>query len=166
MTFTGDGKVGLSKSNPAHTLDVNGVVASHGRLGAYPTERKTIIADGSWHNITGPLHGCHAFEVMAGVGREGTGKYALMNAIAVNAFNPKGRFFNFLNLKKSIKYNQSYYLARGNRIKLRWLGDGDKYFLQMKTHCDYGGGVQIRYYLTRLWFDELMSGSRAQVEDA
>jgi hypothetical protein len=165
MTFAGDGKVGVNKNNPAYTLDVEGVIASHGRIGANPGNRNTVLADGHWHNITGALYGCHALEVMAGAGSKGTGRYALMNAIAINAFNPTGWIFNFLNLKKRIKYHQSYYLARGNRIKLRWSGEGDKYYLQMKTHCDYGDGVEIRYYLTRLWFDEDMSESWAQGED-
>jgi len=160
MTFTADGKVGVNKSDPVHALDVDGVVAAHGRIGASTGDTNTVPADGEWHSITSALYGCHALEVMAGVGSKGTGRYALMNAIAVNTFNPKGWIFNFLNLKKRIRYHQSYYLARGNRIKLRWSGEGDEYYLQMKTNCDYGDGAQIRYYITRLWFDEDMSGSR------
>jgi len=165
MTFAGDGKVGVNKNDPAYALDVEGVIASHGRIGTYPTRQNTVPADGAWYNITGKLKGCHALEVMAGVGREKTGRYALMNAIAINAFNPKGKIFNFLNLKKRIRYHQSYYLSRGNRIKLRWSGESGAYYLQMRTNCDYGGGVQIRYYLTRLWFDDTMEGSRVQAED-
>jgi len=164
MTFAADGKVGVNKNNPAYALDVEGVIASHGRIGANPNNQNTVPADGKWHNITGELNGCHALEVMAGVGSKGTGRYALMNAIAINAFNPKGKIFNFLNLKKRIRYHQSYYLSRGNRIKLRWSGEGEAYYLQMKTNCDYGGGVRIRYYLTRLWFDDNMSESQVQAE--
>jgi hypothetical protein len=165
MTFTADGRVGVKKISPDHELDVEGVVAAHGRIGGNPDRQKTISADGDWHNITGALYGCQALEIMAGVGSKGTGRYALMNATAINAFNPSGWIFNFLNLKKKIKYHQSYYLARGNRIKLRWYGEGDEYRLQMKTHCDYGEGVKIRYYITRLWFDEDMSESWAQGEE-
>lgn len=159
MTFSGDGRVGVNKVDPVHALDVNGVIAAHGRLGANPDNRKTVAADGHWHNITGPLSGCHAFEVMAGVGSKGTGRYALMHAFALNTFNPHGWLFNFLNLKKRIRYQQSYYLSRGNRIKLRWSAEGEHYYLQMRTICAYGGDIKIRYYLTGLWFDEDMSES-------
>ena len=159
MTFSGDGPVGVNNTDPAHTLDVGGVVAAEGRLGANPDNQKTVAANGHWHNITDALRGCHAIEVMAGVGNKGTGKYALMKAVAINAFNPRGWLFNFLNLKKRIKYHQAYYLSRGNRIKLRWLSQGDQYHLQIRTVCDYGDDIKIRYYLTRLWFDEDMGES-------
>ena len=82
-----------------------------------------------------------------------------MNALAINAFNPTGWLFNFLNLKKRIKYQQAYYLSRGNRIKLRWLTEGEHYYLQIRTVCAYGDEVKIRYYLTSLWFDQDMRES-------
>jgi hypothetical protein len=116
MTFDDDGNVGVNNINPEHALDVGGVIVAQGRLGANPDNRKTVAADGKWHNVSGPLRGCHAIEVMAGVGSKGTGRYALMRAVAINTFNPGGWLFNFLNLKKRIRYQQSYYLARGNRI--------------------------------------------------
>jgi hypothetical protein len=166
MTLSGDGQLGVNNIDPEHTLDVGGVVAAEGRIGANPDKRKTVRADGEWHDISGPLRGCHAIEVMAGVGSKGTGKYALMQAVAINTFNPRGWLFNFLNLKKRIKYQQSYYLARGNRIKLRWHNQGEQYYLQMRTACDYGGGVKIRFYLTRLWFDEDMSESWQEEESS
>lgn len=159
LTFTNDGKVGINNSSPDFTLDVNGFVSAEGRIGANPNKQITVPADGVWHNITGALSGCHAFEVMAGVGNKGTGKYALMNALAMNAYNPKGYFFNLFNLKKRIKYQQAYYLSRINRIKLQWKGDGSEYFLQMKSNCDYGESIKIRYYITSLWFDDDMSES-------
>ncbi len=164
IVFSGDGKVGINKKAPVVELDVDGVIASHGRIGANPNAQKTVPADGEWHNVTDALSGCHALEVMAGVGSKGTGRYALLNAVALNTFNPKGFIFNFLSLKKKIKSRQAYYLSRGNRIKLRWFSEGEEYYLQMRTNCDYGGGVQIRYYLTKLWFDEDMSESWAQEE--
>ncbi|MCP4983818.1 MAG: hypothetical protein GY935_25360 [Gammaproteobacteria bacterium] len=166
MTFNRDGNVGVNQTDPRHTLDVGGIIAAEGRLGANPDNRKTIAADGHWHSITGALSGCQAFEVMAGVGSKGTGRYALMNALAMNTFNPRGWLFNFLNLKKKIRYQQAYYLFRGNRIKLRWLSEGEHYYLQMRTLCPYGDDVIIRYYLTQLWFDEDMSESWKPKGDA
>lgn len=161
MVFDANGQIGISKIKPEHGLDVAGVIAAEGRIGANQGDRKTVPADGEWHDITDPLSGCHALEVMAGVGSQGTGRYALMRAVAINTFNPRGWVFNFLNLKKRIRYQQSYYLSRGNRIKLRWRSqDEDKYTLQMSSACGYGDGVNIRYYLTRLWVDETMSESQ------
>ena len=98
---------------------------------------------------------------MAGVGSPGTGRYALMQAVAINTFNPRGWLFNFLNLKKRIRYQQAYFLSRGNRIKLRWHSVGEKkYTLQMRTACAYGDGINIRFYRTNLWIDEDMSESQ------
>jgi len=159
MVFSGEGYVGVNKPDPNYALDVGGVVASEGRIGANPDNKKTVPANGKFHDITGPLNGCQAFEVMAGVGVKNTGHYALMNAIALNTFNPHGPFFNFFNLKKKIKYQQAYYLKRGDRIKLQWRNEGEHYYLQMGTVCSYGDDVNIRYYLTRLWFDETMEES-------
>ena len=169
MTFSGAGHIGVNNPDPIHALDVGGVIASHGRLGANQynqktganryNHQKTVAADGVWHDIVGPLQGCHAIEVVAGAGKKDSGKYALVSALAMNTFNPRGWLFNFLNLKKRIKYHHAYYLSRGNRIELNWENKEDGYYLQMRTRCGYGGDVKIRYYLTQLWFDEDMSES-------
>ncbi len=160
VTLTPEGRVGIDNENPAWTLDVGGFVSAYGRIGTNSDERhKTIPADGEWHDITDIMSGCHGIEVMAGVGSPRTGKYALMNASALNTYNPGGWFFNFLNLKKRIRYQQAYYLSFTNKLKLRWHGKGRQYTLQMRTNCHYGDGVQVRYYLTRLWFDEDMCES-------
>ncbi|MEN8178872.1 MAG: hypothetical protein ABFS39_09640 [Pseudomonadota bacterium] len=160
------GRLGVNTSEPKWSLDVSGVVAAQGRIGANPDKQKTVPADGEWHNITAPLTGCQAFEVMAGVGNKGTGKYALMQAVALNTFNPRGPVFNFFKRKNRVKYNQAYYLSRGHKIKLRWFGKDDNYHLQMRTNCNYGKNdndkdILIRYYLTQLWFDETMEESWA-----
>ncbi len=159
LVMTPDQKVGINKKEPEWDLDVAGVVRSQGRIGVASESQPTIPADGEWHTITGPLSGCHAFEVMAGAGNKGTGRYALMHAIAMNTFNPKGIFFNFLNFKKRVKYHHAYYNAMGNRLKVRWIGEGTEYYLQLRSRSDYGDGCQIRYYITDLWFDNVMSGS-------
>ena len=165
LTFNHDNQIGINQSNPSSTLDVGGIIAAEGRIGSNPDNQKTIPADGGWHNIAGPLRGCHAIEVMAGVGSKRTGRYALIQALAMNTFNPDGWLFNFLNLKKKIKYHQAYYLMRGNRIKLRWHTEKDGYYLQMRTACNYRDDTRIRYYLTNLWFDEEMSESKPKPEE-
>jgi hypothetical protein len=166
MTFSQDSYVGINNAAPACELDVGGWIAAQGRIGANPDGFKTVAADGKWHDVTPALPGCQAIEVMAGVGSKGTGKYALMNAIAMNAFNPRGWIFNFFNLKNRIKYHHAYYLSRGDRIKLRWFTKENGYCLQMRTACSFGDGIKIRFYLTKLWSDwEMKESWQASVKD-
>jgi hypothetical protein len=153
-----DGKVGINRKDAEYALDVGGAVRSEGRIGVVPGDR-IVPADGGWHDITGTLTGCQAFEIMAGVGKLKTGRYALMHAIALNAFNPAGLFFNFLKRKNRIKCQHAYYGARGNKLQLRWHGPDREYRLQLRSRCDYGDGTLVRYYVTELWFDAPMDGS-------
>jgi hypothetical protein len=167
VVFDPRGRLGVNTREPSCELDVAGVIAAEGRLGGNPfrERQKTVPADGHWHPITDELEGCHAFEVMAGVGKKNSGMYALMQAVAINTYNPKGLFFNFLRRKNRIRYNQAFYLARGHKIQLRWESRGaDKYVLTMRTNCHYGQNslgkpISIRYYLTQLWFDSHMEAS-------
>ncbi len=157
LTLGSDGKVGIDNRLPKWSLDVNGVVAAKGRIGVY--KQGLVPADGKWHDLTDELSGVHAFEIIAGAGKKKTGRYALIHAFALNCFNPLGWFFNFLNRKKAIDCRQAYYRSMSDKLKLRWRGDNKKYYLQVKSNSDYGDDVQIRYYLTQLWFDEDMSES-------
>jgi hypothetical protein len=143
----GDAKVGVNTRAPRHELDVNGVIAATGRIGAHGA---SIDADAEWHRIGGPYQGCTALEVMAGVGRPKEGKYALLHAYALRTFDAKGE----------ITYHQAHYGSRRHRMQLRWVDDDAKtgnYFLEMRVNCAYGEGTAIRYYLTTLWFDPTMS---------
>ena len=175
LALSRQGRVGINKTNPQAALDVGGAVRAHGRIGAFRQGR--VNADGTMHDITGELQGCHAFEIIAGAaGKRGSGKYALMRAIAMNTFNPSGLFFNFLNRKKGIKCHHAYYRSANDKLKLRWAQvkgeDADrskidrKYCLMLGSHCDYGDhDAQISYHITRLWFDEDMSECRRSGED-
>ncbi len=166
-------KIGINNKEPENELHVGGVIRAEGRIGVatkVDKEELTVPADGKWHDITGELRGCQAFEVMAGVGgKRYGGQYALMHAFALNTYNPKGPLFNFLNFKKRIRYHQAYYRSRSDKLKLRWDGtDGrdSKYRLQLKSNTDYGDDqngkkIHIKYYITKLWFDDDMSGSRS-----
>jgi hypothetical protein len=167
LTLSPSRRVGINRENPAYELDVNGIVASDGRIGRRGA--KTAHANGQWQDLTEPLQGCHAYEIMAGVGQTGTGKYALLHAFALKTFDARGK----------IKYNQAHYGSRCHRLKLRWQAVKDKetnqaagdkqYKLQIKTGNCYGNvskkacrnadadvGIYIRYYLTTLWFDHGM----------
>ncbi len=156
------GRIGINKQDPEYELDVAGTIASCGRIGC---KGEHVPANGEWQHITGRLEGCRAFEIMAGVGKTKSGKYALLHAFALKTFNARGK----------IIYHQAHYGSRCNRLKLRWKEEeGKGYRLELKTRCCYGdarakekknngkpkdgndGGVYVNYYLTELWFDPFM----------
>ena len=146
-------RVGIGNADPQCELDVNGLVASKGRMG-YSNNRFEVVADGEWHNVTDVLTGCHCFEVVAGVGgKEGDGKFALAHAIAVNAFNSH----------PSVNLTQSYSGGRGAKIDIRWRKGQNKYefTLQMRVRHKYDedGKIKVRYHITKLWYDSQMIGS-------
>ncbi|MGV3590738.1 MAG: hypothetical protein ACO1PZ_03545 [Gammaproteobacteria bacterium] len=144
--------VGINKELPEAELDVEGTIVSSGRIGREGT--LVALADGEWQDITEPLTGCEAFEVVAGVGgQDPEGKYALLHAIALNTFNGAS----------SIKEQHAYYGPKCNRIELRWTpvpqAGEFHYKLQVRTQCSYGKDIAIRYRLTRLWMDQMMFDS-------
>ena len=148
-----DSRVGIGSATPKCELDVNGLVASKGRIG-YENEKFEVAADGEWHDVTDVLTGCHCFEVVAGVGgKEGDGKFALAHAIAVNTFNSH----------PSVKITQSYSGGRGAKIDIRWKKCEKKYefTLQIRVRHKYDdtGKIKVRYHLTKLWYDTQMIGS-------
>jgi hypothetical protein len=154
-------RVGVNTGAPRYALEVAGAVGSEGRIGTYPPpDSAPAIADGRWYSITPMLTGCQAFEVMAGTGRRGTGRFALLHAVALNTFNPDSGLLEFLSPRKRIRASNAYYGKRCDQLQLRWSGNsGDRaeYSLQIRTRCDYGGEQPgIRCFVTRLWFDEQM----------
>lgn len=140
-------RVGVNNSRPACELDVRGTVAASARRGE---EGESAWADGQWHTIRAGMDGCVALEVVAGTGRQGSGKYALMHAFALKVFDARG----------DISYHRTHYGARRHRLELRWLehSGGRGFDLQIKVNCNYGEGVRIRYHITALWDDPLMAG--------
>ena len=174
LTLTKEGMVGIQVPAPKYPLDVDGAIRMAGRTGSPgPSEKgcscqkdHTLAmppADGQWHDITGDLGGCQAFEVIAGVGlpNQYKGRYALLHALALNAFNPTGRFFNFWKFKNRIRVqSEAWYRSRGDRLKLRWLTRDEtnhKYRLQIRAITDYGTGINIQFSITRLWFNPFMN---------
>ncbi len=151
------GKVGINTESPDAHLDVNGTIASRGRLRKYQGKQRDgrVLADGKPHTIIEGLDGCRAFEIMAGAGgREGTGQYALLHAFAVNTFQSKG----------NITTHQAHYGSRCNGITLWWEGSQHNYSLKIKTKCCYGEGVSIKYQITELWSDYFMKACKTQGE--
>lgn len=143
-------RIGINNRHPRCELDVDGIVAAAGRMGAEGSN--AALADAQWHTIAGPFQACTALEVMAGAGRPNTGKYALMHAFALRTFGAKGEF----------TYHQAHYDSRRHRMELRWLDNKDvpgDYYLQIRVKCAYGADTSISYQITALWFDPLMARS-------
>jgi len=165
LTLTSGGNVGIRISDPGSRLDVDGTVRSRGRAG----QPGWILADGKWHAITEVLGGCRAFEIVAGVGLAGQkkGRYALLHAFALNTFNPTGFLDWFFPGRRGIRSTDSWYLSRGDRLKLRWTsvdGAPHQYQLEMKSLSSYMAennqrDVRIRFSITELWFDPTMESS-------
>lgn len=167
-------RVGVNTDTPERELDVNGTIRSPAREGVVPIRAPgedgkplpPVLADGEWHVIAGPFDGCHALEVVVGVGVKRTGRYGLLHAIAINTYNPTGFFFDFFRRKRPIRITQGYYRYRSDRLALRWArARGEKgYCLEVRSRRDYGTTpsgerVRIGYHVTELWSDWDMSGS-------
>jgi len=152
------GRVGVGTDSPRQALDVAGVVASEGRLGRYAAQGlPQPLADGEWHDLTGPLEGCQAFEVIAGAGHAGGGRFALVHAVALNAYNPRPGWLDLFGLRRRIRAQGMWYGRRCDQLDLRWNGSSGRqasYRLQVRTRCNYGEDVAIRASVTRLWFDD------------
>jgi hypothetical protein len=142
-------RVGIRQSSPQHELDVGGFIASRGRIGR--EGKMAVPADGNWYDVSAAMTGCQAWEVVAGVGgKDAEGRYALMHAYALNAFNSNS----------SITYHQSHFGNKCSRIELRWIGTETsspfEFKLQMRVGCTYGADVWIKYHMTQLWLDTQM----------
>lgn len=139
LTLNQNGFVGFGVPDPQYQIHTNQMTGLYGRTGTYATGQ--VPGDGKWHNITEPLRGCYAFEVIAGCGKPGEGKYALIIASAIQCFGSHRRIYPM----------QSWYGIRCNRLRLRWNKQGDHCLLQIKTRCDYGEQTMIDFNLSSLW---------------
>ncbi len=163
LALSRSGQVGVSVADPDWRLDVDGVARMRGRIG-FAGPDAVVPADGRWHDISGSLTGCHAFEIVAGAGGQlGRGRYALMHAIALNAYNPRNPLLNWLFQRRGIRKTTAVFGSYADRLRLRWRGSTRDYSLQLRTNSNFGAGIGVRYYVTRLWFDTAMQGSRSDV---
>lgn len=143
--FHNNGKFGVGKKcDPRFKMEVNGFVGMQGRIGTY--ESGTRPADGQWHTILDELDHCQAFEIMARTGKKGSGRFALLNALAMSVYGPRGG---------KIKKTHAYYGFFWNKLNLRWVGTTHNYALQLRSNSNYGDGVKIHYTVSRLWDDHL-----------
>ncbi|ANQ52261.1 adhesin [Flammeovirga sp. MY04] len=148
MTFGQEGLVGVNCPKPNHDLEVGGTIGAKARVGTL--YKGSVEANGKWQPIIENLNGCHAFEIVAGVGKKKTGKYALVIAQAISTFG---------NSHDTIKTTQAYYGSRGNKIEFRWKGDTYNYQLEMRTKGNYEGNTIANFHVTSLWEDQFMDES-------
>ncbi len=150
--FGKDGKMGIGiKAADEFKLEVNGFAGMKGRIGTYNSNTiyEEVLADGEWHEITPELDNCNGFEVMARAGIKGTGKFALMHAVAVATFGPKGK-----SSKRGIRRTSTCYGFFWNKLSLRWEGSTHKYQLMIRSNSNYGNNAKIIVKITHLWDDE------------
>lgn len=166
FSLSEDGRLGVHNETPDYRLDVDGVARMAGRIGVRSPKVKTVLANGKWQPITPTLTGCQAFEVIAGAGgTQGKGYYSLVHAIAMNAFHPRNPILNCIFGRRRIRTQTAMYGSFAHRIRLRWKSTGERhqFRLEIRTNTDFTdktGEKEIQFYLTRLWFDTFMNGSR------
>ncbi len=138
--FQKTGHVGIGTKTPKTTLEVDGVLGTNTRIGTY--KLASVPADGNWHDILTHLDGCVAFEVLAQVGKEKTGKYALLHAHALSTFGKSHH---------KIRKTQAHYGWFWNKIDIRFSGTTYNFKLQLKTRSNYGNSQVIHFHITKLW---------------
>jgi hypothetical protein len=153
LSLTQDQKVGINTGTPGYELDVNGTIASTGRIGNF--KKGSVPANGKWHTILDQLDGCNAFEIISGVGKHATGRYALLHAFAISTFHSRNR----------IRVTQAHYGLFFKKIKLRWIGKQHSYGLQLKTRSNYGKDISVQYNISRLWDDPFMENCSLPEEE-
>src|SRR5882757_1968457 len=149
--FHHGGRLGIgTKSSDRYGLQVKGYTAMEGRIGTY--QSGTVAANGRWHTLTGldKLNNCNAFEIVARAGKKGTGKFAILHAIAVCAYGPSGG---------KIRKTSACFGFYWNKLSLRWRGDKFKYQLELCSKSNYwkdgdGQDIPIHYHITKLWEDK------------
>ncbi|MFM2483669.1 hypothetical protein [Celerinatantimonas yamalensis] len=167
LTLTGDGYMGIQTDHPQCALDVNGLIAAHGRMGHQMLDAE-IPADGQWHDLTPELEGCQMFEIAAGVGIRHSGRYALLHAIAINTCAPNRWWNRLWQRKNPIQVTQGYFRSSSDKLRLRWKqtikeGAIRPYVLQIRSNTSYGDQRVIRYHLTQLWQDAYMQSCETHV---
>jgi len=153
MALNNSGKIAINGSDPTYELDVNGVVGMKARIGS--KYQGKVLADGQWHEVLTGLNGCHALEIVAGVGKKKAGRYALAHAIAISTYGKS---------KNKIQLNQAYYGVSSNKIEIRWTGTTYDFNLEMRTKSNYEGDYYVRYFISDLWLDHFMDES-IELED-
>lgn len=147
LFFKKGGNIGINTTTPRTTLEVDGVLGINTKVGTF--QLATIPADGAWHDIVTDIKGCNGFEIVAQVGKEKTGRYALMQATALSTFGKS---------RSKIKSVQAHYNCWWwNKLAMRWNGNTYNYKLQLRTRSNYGPDTTIKYHITNIWSSEVLS---------
>ncbi len=144
ITFQKSGTIGIGTKTPKTTLEIAGTLGATKRVGTHAIG--TVAADGQWHDVVTGLDGCIAFEVLAQVGKEKAGRYALLHAHALSTFGKS---------RHKISKTQAHYGWFWNKIAIRFTGTTYNYKLQLKTRSDYGHGHNIRFHISKLWDNDM-----------
>jgi len=145
LFFHKNGNIGVHNTSPKTDLEVDGILGMQSRVGTY--KLATVVADGKWHTILDNQEGSNAYEVVAHVGKKGTGRHALLHATALSVFG-----------QNRIRRTQTWFgWWWWDRLAIRWKGSQKGYKLQLKTRSDYGKSIEIKYYITCLWNNDIMS---------
>lgn len=131
------GNIGIGNTKPESKLDVNGQIASHGRIGLFAYGE--VPADGNWHDVLSELNEYNVFELVASTGKKGA--HAVLHAIAVSTYGKS---------KPGISKTSGRYGSFMNQLNLRWTGSYFNYQLQIKSKKNYGDGVLIKYNISKL----------------
>lgn len=154
--FQSGGKLGIG-ARATNKLDVAGWVGMEGRIGTFKPSPEPfaapdpgpglryVPADGRWYPIVEGLDNCQAFEVVARAGKRGSGKFAILHAIALSAY---GRS------RSKIRKTSAHYGFFWNKLSLRWTGSTHNFRLELRTNNNFGENTRIYYAITRLWDDE------------
>ena len=144
--FGEGGNVGIGTDYPKCKLEVDGFIASKGRMGTY--KQGNLKADRSWSTLikSDELKGCEAFEIIASVGgTDEKGKYALIYAIVISTFgNSRSK------ISKTCAH-YGYWWEWWNNIRLRWKKVEGKSELKIRTNRNFGEGVKIHFKISKLW---------------
>jgi len=159
-------------TNPVK-LDVGGAIRAPARLGVGLNAESSVPANGEYQPITEKLQGIQALEVVAKVELREEKRFAIVHAIALNAYNPPWRVLNFWNRSRRIKLHQSYHSGPRDRLKLRWEAVKDEdnpgvaqYRLCVKSAFRYPGDAKIEYHVTKLWGPEWYGEEEPVVPEA
>lgn len=148
LFFQQGGRLGIGKkTDPNYKLDVKGSIGMEGRMGTFRQRPGPCVvpADGKWQVILSGLDHCQAFEIVARTGKKGTGRFAIMHAIALSAYGHS---------RSRVRKTCAHYGFFWNGLSLRWKGTTHNNSLLLRSNSNFGKGVMIHYSITRLWDDE------------
>lgn len=153
------GRIGINTENPNYQLDVNGLIAVKGIVGAYSSGN--ALADSKWHTMAKMtnLDGCQAYEIIAHIVDEKDKRFGLTIATVLMTYGKRGYRTKVVSVESANKWLFGRFW---NKIKFRWIIDDLntepgklKYMCQLKTKGHYGmkdgQPKEVFYRIKRIW---------------